>query len=145
MNERMVCVIDCRRNSGSDDDYFTLNVWGKPLFSYVVEECLQSGCFHQIYVLTDSSYLGALADDIFGKRVIIEKNIPENIQQSKGGKRYFVVHGCALMLKKESIINVLKSGGGGEFVLQKKYRIMFCIRTPPKRQRQKKGRKFLLL
>lgn len=143
MKERMVCVIDCRRDSGSDDDYFTLNVWGKPLFSYVVEECLQSGCFRQIYIVTDSGYLGALADDIFGERVITGKSIPENTEQSIGGKRYFVVHGCALMLRKESIINVLKSGGG-ESVLQKKYRIMRCIRTCPKRQRQKKGRVFLL-
>ncbi len=109
-----ICVVDCRKNKGLENDYFTLNVWGKPVFSYIVEECLEAGCFHSIYIITDSLYLKSVAWDIFGDRVILANKLPDQNKwvEEKGKGRYFIVHGCALMLKKETIISVLNRGGG---------------------------------
>ena len=108
-----ICVVDCRKNKGLGNDYFTLNVWGKPVFSYIVEECLEAGCFRGIYIITDSLYLKSAARDIFGDRVILVNELPDQNKWvgEKGKGRYFIVHGCALMLKKETIISVLNRGG----------------------------------
>lgn len=120
-----ICVVDCRKNKGLENDYFTLNVWGKPVFSYIVEECLEAGCFHSIYIITDSLYLKSVAWDIFGDRVILANKLPDQNKwvEEKGKGRYFIVHGCALMLKKETIISVLNWGGGYNLFCKKMERV----------------------
>ena len=76
---------------------------GEACFSYIVEECLEAGCFHNIYIITDSLYLKSVARDIFGDQVILVNELPDQNKwvEERGRERYFIVHGCALMLKKK--------------------------------------------
>ncbi len=110
-----VCIVDCRIHNKLEDDYLTLNVWGKPVFSYIIEECLQSECFIKSYIITDSKYLKSIAQNLFGDQVTVimpYDNFKSEENKEKDNPRYFIVQGGALMLKKETIRCVLKSGGG---------------------------------
>ena len=36
----MLGCIDCREDENLENDFLILNLWGKPLFSYIVDEML---------------------------------------------------------------------------------------------------------
>ena len=125
-----VCIVDCRIHNKLEDDYLTLNVWGKPVFSYIVEECLQSKCFIKNYLITDSEYLKSIAQNLFKDQIMIimpRDNFKSEEDKEESKVQYFIVQGGALMLKKETIRGVLKSGGGVLSVLLKSWRYLACI------------------
>ena len=102
------CIIDCRIDNRLENEFLTLNVWGNPVFFYVTKECLGIRCFETVYLLTDSEHIVESAKEMFGESVAIITQIP------KEDFVYFVVSGRAIMLKKETIVDVIaKYSEGG--------------------------------
>ena len=52
--KRCVCYIDCRIDRRIEYDFLTLNIWGKPVYEYVIEAAYAANVFEKIIVVTDS-------------------------------------------------------------------------------------------
>lgn len=50
----MVYCVDCRVDEQLENNFLTLNLWGKPVFLYVIEELFKIKNNGKIYVLTNS-------------------------------------------------------------------------------------------
>lgn len=50
----MVYCVDCRVDEQLENNFLTLNLWGKPVFLYVIEELFKIENNGKIYVLTNS-------------------------------------------------------------------------------------------
>lgn len=73
-------VVDCRVDVKLDNDFLTLNLEGKPVFSYIVEELTKVTAVEKVYVLTDSKLVERQAMDLFGKRISVVNEVEKNIQ-----------------------------------------------------------------
>lgn len=56
----MIYCVDCRVDEQLDNNFLTLNLWGKPIFLYIIEELFRLKSSSQIYVLTDSEEIKKL-------------------------------------------------------------------------------------
>ena len=56
----MIYSVDCRVDEQLDNNFLTLNLWGKPIFLYIIEELFRLKSSSQIYVLTDSEEIKKL-------------------------------------------------------------------------------------
>lgn len=54
VKENCICYIDCRIDNRLSNDFLTLNIWGKPVYSYSIEAAQQADVFNRIIVVTDS-------------------------------------------------------------------------------------------
>lgn len=103
------CIVDCRVDGRLENEYLTLNIWGRPVFSYVTEECIDSGCFRRVYLLTDSEYAAEMARALFGEKIIVTDTFVQTGYSNPEEAGFFVVSGRALMLKRDTIRNAVKS------------------------------------
>lgn len=63
--------IDC----STDEKYLTLGLWGKPVFTYAVQAAIESGCFGEIYIVTNSMYIEYLVRELsISVQVVEQKN-----------------------------------------------------------------------
>lgn len=90
-------IVDCRVDKRFEIDFLTLNIWGKPVFSYVIEEILKCDLVFTTMILTDSKMISEKATEIFGDNIGICKLIPDNLQD------FVLVSGRAIMLKANTI------------------------------------------
>lgn len=90
-------IVDCRVDKRFEIDFLTLNIWGKPVFSYVVEEILKCNLIFSTKILTDSKMISEKATEIFGDNIGICKLIPDQLQD------FVIVSGRAIMLKANTI------------------------------------------
>lgn len=90
-------IVDCRVDKRFEIDFLTLNIWGKPVFSYVVEEILKCNLIFATRILTDSKMISEKATEIFGDNIDICKLIPDQLQD------FVIVSGRAIMLKANTI------------------------------------------
>lgn len=66
------CIIDCRVDRQLDNDFLALNLWGKPLCTYVIEECLKVQNFTDVKVWTDSAYIAKCVHELFPAVEVLE-------------------------------------------------------------------------
>lgn len=54
VKENCICYIDCRIDNRLSNDFLTLNIWGKPVYSYSIEAAQNADIFNRIIVVSDS-------------------------------------------------------------------------------------------
>lgn len=80
----------------------TLNLWGKPIFLYIIEELFRLKSSSQIYVLTDSEEIKKLYTKFYRGGVQFVTQVPDV-------KPVFMVSGRAVLLKHYTIEKAIKS------------------------------------
>lgn len=66
------CYIDCT----TDEQYLTLGLWGKPVFTYPIRAALSSKCFADVVVITSSKYIAYLIQELhLPVRVSVDEKI----------------------------------------------------------------------
>lgn len=102
----MQLCVDCRVDNNLENDFLTLNLWGKPLFTYVVEEMLKTKGMGRLVILTDSIYIESLCAEYFDNRVDVRENLPEQFPVC-------VVSGRAAFLKAVTVESAVGKYCGG--------------------------------
>ena len=103
------CIVDCRIDTELENDFLTLNLWGKPVFVYVLEEVLKCKEFADIGILTDSDYVKKIVNDYFKDTVIpviASMTICLGVPQ-------VLVSGRAPFLKGRTLDSAVKDYSGG--------------------------------
>lgn len=98
-------IVDCRVDERFEIDFLTLNIWGKPVFSYVVEEILKCNLIFSTMILTGSKMISEKAAEIFGDNISICKLIPGQLLD------FVIVSGRAIMLKANTIDAAIQMAG----------------------------------
>lgn len=115
----MFICIDCRVDHNLENDFLTLNLWGKPLFYYVVDEALMLPAAENIYVLTDSDKIKHLCALQYADRIKCITNLPQK-------ETIFLISGRAPLLKKETLEKVLSLyHSGSTYSIKKSFGISF--------------------
>ena len=66
-----VGIIDCRVDDSLENDFLTLNLWGKPVFEYPLEEV--SKCdLDKVIVLANSDFIKKTVSNLYGNTVSIK-------------------------------------------------------------------------
>ncbi len=97
----MLGCIDCREDENLENDFLILNLWGKPLFSYIVDEMLDVDIFDKVILLTNSKYVKYLVKTLFNNRIDVVEEISSQYPM-------FMVSGRAVFLKSQTIMKVLE-------------------------------------
>ncbi len=93
------CYVDCREDDRLDKDFQTLNLWGKPVFLYVVEQLRKCKYIDKINVVTNSKKITNILsghEDIELMSEIDEDAFPR-----------MIVSGRAAFLKASTIDNAI--------------------------------------
>lgn len=93
----LFCYIDCRVDSLLSNDFLNLNLWGKPVYEYVIETVISSYVFEHIIVVTDSIKIKkALIED---DRIAVQSDLFLPQQDSI----VCIISGRAVMIKSDTI------------------------------------------
>ena len=103
-------IVDCRVDDSLENDFLTLNLWGKPVFEYPLEEV--SKCdLDKVIVLANSDFIKKTVSNLYGNTVSIKDDFDYKAYK---GKKVLYVSGRAPLVKSETMekaINMYKGGG----------------------------------
>lgn len=92
-------IVDCRVDDTLENDYLTLNLWGKPVFEYPLEEVLKC-CLDKVIVLANSNFIKNAVATLYGNSISIKN---EFNCESYQGKKVLYVSGRAPLVKFETM------------------------------------------
>ena len=102
-------IVDCRVDDSLENDFLTLNLWGKPVFEYPLEEV--SKCdLDKVIVLANSDFIKKTVSNLYGNTVSIKDDFDYKAYK---GKKVLYVSGRAPLVKSETMekaINMYKGG-----------------------------------
>lgn len=102
-------IVDCRIDDSLENDYLTLNLWGKSVFEYPLEEVLKCN-FDKVIVLANTDFVKNAVSNLYGNTVSIKGEF--DYKEYKG-KKVLYVSGRAPLVKSETMkkaINMYKGG-----------------------------------
>nr|WP_318717314.1 GDSL-type esterase/lipase family protein [uncultured Treponema sp.] len=102
-------IVDCRVDDSLENDYLTLNLWGKPVFEYPLGEVSKFD-FDKIIVLANTGFVKNAVSNLYGNTVSIKDDFDYKAYQ---GKKVLYVSGRAPLVKFETMqkaINMYKTG-----------------------------------
>ena len=102
-------IVDCRVDNTLDNDFLTLNLWGKPVYEYPLEEVLKCD-FKICVVLTDSDLIKRNVASMYGNKVLVTDEID---YKRYDGSKFVLVSGRAPLVKSGTLLRAVKSYGGG--------------------------------
>lgn len=105
-NNNITCIIDCRLDKSSANDYLTLSLWGKTCFEYICDTVELVDLFSEVHLLTDSPKIKYIAENR-SLSVVSEIPIVDTIM---------LISGKAIFLTKETIEDVINSYTGGRLI-----------------------------
>lgn len=104
-------IVDCRVDDSLENDYLTLNLWGKPVFEYPLEEV--SKCdLDKVIVLANNDFIIKTVSSIYGNTVSIKEDFDYKAYK---GMNVLYVSGRAPLVKSGTLkkaINMYKKMGG---------------------------------
>ena len=102
-------IVDCRVDDSLENDYLTLNLWGKPVFEYPLGEV--SKCdLDKIIVLANTGFVKNAVSSLYGNIVSIKDKFDYKAYQ---GKKVLYVSGRAPLVKSGTIKSAINIYGGG--------------------------------
>ena len=101
-----VGVLDCRIEEEIESNFFTLSLWGKAVFNYVLEEMVACSCFEKVYLLTSSIQIEKMVSN---RCVEVVREIPF----FETSKICCVVYGGAVFLSRKTIEKVISTYKNG--------------------------------
>lgn len=102
-------IVDCRVDNTLDNDFLTLNLWGKPVYEYPLEEVLKCD-FKICVVLTDSDLIKRNVASMYGNKVLVTDDFD---YKRYDGSKFVLVSGRAPLVKSGTLLRAVKSYGGG--------------------------------
>lgn len=109
----MRCYVDCRDDERLSNDFQTLNLWGKPVFLYVLEALSNCKYIESINVVSNSKKVINIINDSLIENVTITSQI------DKGFFPRMHVSGRAAFLKSSTIRKAIERSfeNGGVYVV----------------------------
>ena len=102
-------IVDCRVDDSLENDYLTLNLWGKSVFEYPLKEV--SKCdLDKVIVLANNDFIIKTVSKLYGNTVYIKDDFDYKAYQ---GKRILYVSGRAPLVKSETMQKAINMYGGG--------------------------------
>ena len=102
-------IVDCRVDEKLENDFLTLNLWGKSVFEYPLEEVAKCG-LGTVIVLANTDFVKESIFTLYGNAVSIMENF--NYESYKGKKVLFV-SGRAPLVKYSTLKNAINMYRGG--------------------------------
>jgi CMP-N,N'-diacetyllegionaminic acid synthase len=88
-NNKIVAIIPARSGSKSIKDKNIVNLKGKPLIAWSIEQCLKSKNINEVYLSTDSEKYAKIAENFGLKKIIFR---PKSISNDKSTDYEFIKH-----------------------------------------------------
>ncbi len=110
-----IAVVDCRVDESLENDFLTLNLWGKSVFEYPIEEVLKLN-LKTLIVLADTDFIKDSVKKLYGNTVSVQKEVDYRTYKDK---KVLLLSGRAPLVKSKTLqtaINRYESGGGGGIV-----------------------------
>ena len=109
--DNWIGIIDCRVDSSLENDFLTLNLWGRAVYEYPLEELLKCG-FKSYVVLTDSEQIKKNVELTYGSKVLVTDSFD---YKKDTNLKYLLVSGRAPLIRSETLLKAVNSyrGGGG--------------------------------
>lgn len=92
-------IIDCRVDDSLENDYLTLNLWGKSVFEYPLEEVSKCN-FDKVIVLANTAFVKNAVSNLYGNTVSIKDEFDYKVYK---GKKILCVSGRAPLVKSETM------------------------------------------
>lgn len=102
-------IVDCRVDDSLENDFITLNLWGKPVFEYPLEEVAKCN-FDKVIVLANTDFVKNAVSNIYGNTVSIKDEFDYKAYK---GKKVLYVSGRAPLVKSETMKKAINMYGGG--------------------------------
>lgn len=103
-------IVDCRVDEKLENDFLTLNLWGKSVFEYPLEEVVKCG-LGTVIVLANTDFVKESIFTLYGNAVSIMENFD---YESYKGKKVLFVSGRASLVKYSTLKNAINMYGGGD-------------------------------
>lgn len=105
-------IVDCRVDDSLENDYLTINLWGKPVFEYPLEEVSKCG-LDKVIVLANTDFVKNAVSNLYGNTVSIKDEFDYKSYQ---GKKVLYVSGRAPLVKSATMQRAINMYGGGHSV-----------------------------
>lgn len=92
-------IVDCRVDDSLENDYLTLNLWGKSVFEYPLEEVSKCN-FDKVIVLANTDFVKNAVSNLYGNTVSIKDEFDYKVYK---GKKILCVSGRAPLVKSETM------------------------------------------
>jgi len=102
-------IVDCRVDDSLENDYLTLNLWGKPVFEYPLEEVSKCN-FDKVIVLANTDFVKNAVSNLYGNTVSIKDEFDYKAYK---GKKVLYVSGRAPLVKSETMEKAINMYRGG--------------------------------
>ena len=102
-------IVDCRVDEKLENDFLTLNLWGKSVFEYPLEEVAKCG-LGTVIVLANTDFVKESIFTLYGNAVSIMENFD---YESYKGKKVLFVSGRAPLVKYSTLKNAINMYRGG--------------------------------
>ena len=102
-------IVDCRVDDSLENDYLTINLWGKPVFEYPLEEVSKCG-LDKVIVLANTDFVKNAVSNLYGNTVSIKDEFDYKSYQ---GKKVLYVSGRAPLVKSATMQRAINMYGGG--------------------------------
>lgn len=102
-------IVDCRVDDSLENDYLTLNLWGKPVFEYPLEEVSKCN-FDKVIVLANTDFVKNAVSKLYGNTVSIKDEFDYKAYK---GKKVLYVSGRAPLVKSETMEKAINMYRGG--------------------------------
>ena len=102
-------IVDCRVDDSLENDFLTLNLWGKPVFEYPLEEVSKCN-FDKVIVLANTDFVKNAVSNLYENTVSIKDKFDYKAYQ---GKKVLYVSGRAPLVKSEIMKKAINMYGGG--------------------------------
>lgn len=102
-------IVDCRVDEKLENDFLTLNLWGKSVFEYPLEEVAKCG-LGTVIVLANTDFVKESIFTLYGNAVSIMENFD---YESYKGKKVLFVSGRAPLVKYSTLKNAINVYWGG--------------------------------
>lgn len=110
--ENWIAVVDCRLDESLENDFLTLNLWGKSVFEYPIEEAVKVN-FKTLIVLANTDFIKNTVKKLYGNTVSIQKELDYRTYKDK---KVLFLSGRAPLVKAKTLqaaINKYESVCGG--------------------------------
>ena len=105
-------IVDCREDPSFNNDFLTLNLWGKSVYEYPLEEVMKCG-FETCVVLTNSDFIKKNVESSFGNKVLVTDSF--DFKQYENSK-FLLVSGRAPLVKSSTLLKAMGNYTGGVHV-----------------------------
>lgn len=103
--EKCIGIVDCREDSNLQNDFLSLNLAGRPVFSFITESLLSCKRISKVILVTDSLLIRTRAEELFGERIQIA-NALKVVEPS------FIASGRAPFLQPDTIDSAIEKSDG---------------------------------